>query len=268
MELSSFTSLNYYFLNILIHLPIIRELAMQAGEKIMEVYQLHDFSAVTEVKADDSPLTIADKAAHQIISEGLVKHYPEIPVWSEEGRNIPYEERREWKQFWLVDPLDGTKEFLKRNGEFTVNIALLEGRKPVLGVIYVPATGVLYYGRVAEGAFRQSSGEPPVAIQVSGDTEKRTGVGSRSHSSPEEAAIFKNNRVEDFIAIGSSLKFCLVAEGKANFYYRSGPTMEWDTAAGQAIVEAAGGRVTDSEGNYLTYNKLSPLNTSFICTGF
>ncbi len=224
----------------------------------MEVYQLHDFSAVTEVKADHSPLTIADKAAHQIISEGLVSHYPEIPVWSEAGRSIPYEERRAWTQFWLVGPLDGSCEVLNRYGEFTVNIALLEGRKPVMGVIYVPATGMLYYGHAGEGAFRQASGEPPVAIRVSGDTEKRTGVGSRSHSSPEEAAIFRNNRVEDFIAVGSSLKFCLIAEGKANFYYRSGPTMEWDTAAGQAIVEAAGGRVTDSKGNYLTYTNLHP----------
>jgi 3'(2'), 5'-bisphosphate nucleotidase len=252
----------------LIHLLAVKDLARKAGEKILEIYQSHDFSSFTEAKADNSPLTLADKAAHQIIAQGLSDLYPEIPVWSEEGRSIPYEERRGWESFWLVDPLDGTREFLKRNGEFTVNIALLEGKRPLLGVIYVPVTGVLYFGRVGEGAFRQSPGEPAVPVRVSGDTERRVGVGSRSHSSPEEAVIFRNNRVEEFIAIGSSLKFCLIAEGKANFYYRSGPTMEWDTAAGQAIVEAAGGRVTDGNGDFLTYNKPSPLNSSFICTGF
>jgi 3'(2'), 5'-bisphosphate nucleotidase len=251
-----------------VHLQIIKNLAVLAGQKIMEVYQLPDFAAVTEAKSDQSPLTVADKASHAVITQGLTKHFPGIPVWSEEGRTIPYEERRSWERFWLVDPLDGTKEFLKRNGEFTVNIALIEDKRPVLGVIYVPVTGVLYFGARNEGAFVQAPGGEPRPIRVSGDTPERTAVGSRSHSSPEEAALLQQYRVTDHVAIGSSLKFCLIAEGKANFYYRSGPTMEWDTAAGQAIVEAAGGRVTDGNGDYLTYNKPSPLNSSFICTGF
>ncbi len=250
------------------YLQIIKDLAVQAGQKIMEVYQLPDFAAVTEVKHDQSPLTVADRAAHEVIVQGLTKHFPGIPVWSEEGRTIPYEERRHWERFWLVDPLDGTKEFLKRNGEFTVNIALIEGTRPVLGVIYVPATGVLYFGERNGGAFTEGRGQEPRPIQVSGDTPGRVAVGSRSHSSPEEAAVLQQYRVTDHVAIGSSLKFCLIAEGKANLYYRSGPTMEWDTAAGQAIVEAAGGRVTDTNGGFLGYNKPSPLNSSFICTGF
>jgi 3'(2'), 5'-bisphosphate nucleotidase len=250
------------------HLQLIKDLAVQAGKKIMEVYQLPDFAAVTEAKSDQSPLTVADKAAHEVIVQGLMKHFPGIPVWSEEGRTIPYEERRHWERFWLVDPLDGTKEFLKRNGEFTVNIALIEGLRPVMGVIYVPATGVLYFGEWNRGAFTQAAGQEPRPIRVSGDTPGRIAVGSRSHSSPEEVAILQQYRVTDHVAIGSSLKFCLIAEGKANFYYRSGPTMEWDTAAGQAIVEAAGGRVTGINGEFLTYNKPSPLNSSFICTGF
>jgi 3'(2'), 5'-bisphosphate nucleotidase len=250
------------------HLQIIKDLAVEAGKKIMEVYQLPDFAAVTEAKSDQSPLTVADKAAHEVIVRGLTKQFPGIPVWSEEGRTIPYEERRHWERFWLVDPLDGTKEFLKRNGEFTVNIALIEHSRPVMGVIYVPATGVLYFGERDGGAYVQETGREPRPIRVSGDTPGRIAVGSRSHSSPEEAAVLQQYRVTDHVAIGSSLKFCLIAEGKANFYYRSGPTMEWDTAAGQALVEAAGGRVTGSNGEFLTYNKPSPLNSSFICTGF
>ncbi len=252
----------------MVDLQIIKDLAVLAGQKIMEVYQLPDFSSVTEAKSDQSPLTMADKASHQVIMQGLTGHYPHIPVWSEEGRDVPFEERRHWGQFWLVDPLDGTKEFLKRNGEFTVNIALIEGGRPVLGVIYVPVTGLLYFGGSGRGAFTQLPGQTPLPIRVSGDSPTRIAVGSRSHSSPEEAALLNEYRVTEHIAIGSSLKFCLIAEGKANFYYRSGPTMEWDTAAGQAIVEAAGGRVTDKNGNFLVYNKLSPLNSSFICTGF
>jgi 3'(2'), 5'-bisphosphate nucleotidase len=241
---------------------------VQAGQEIMEVYQLPDFADVTEAKRDQSPLTVADKAAHLVIVQGLTKHFPGIPVWSEEGRTIPYEERRHWEQFWLVDPLDGTKEFLKRNGEFTVNIALIEGTRPVMGVIYVPVTGVLYFGEQNGGAFIEAAGQEPRPIRVSGDTLERVAVGSRSHGSLEEAAVLQQYRVTDHVAIGSSLKFCLIAEGKANFYYRSGPTMEWDTAAGQAIVEAAGGRVTTRNGDLLTYNKPSPINSSFICTGF
>lgn len=239
-----------------------------AGQKIMEVYQLPDLMVVTEAKSDQSPLTLADKASHAVIVQGLTKHFPGIPVWSEEGRTIPYEERRHWKRFWLVDPLDGTKEFLKRNGEFTVNIALIEGMQPIMGVIYVPVTGVLYFGERDGGAFTQLPGLQPHPIRVSGDTPGRIAVGSRSHSSSEEAAVLQQYRVTDHVAVGSSLKFCLIAEGKANFYFRSGPTMEWDTAAGQAIVEAAGGRVTGRNGDLFTYNKPSPLNSSFICTGF
>ena len=225
------------------------------------------FGKIESIRVKDSQSSIvtqADLESERRIVDCILGRFP--------GHNVIAEETGfHWngsEYTWVVDPLDGTKEFLKRNGEFTVNIALIEDKRPVLGVIYVPVTGVLYFGARNEGAFVQAPGGEPRPIRVSGDTPERTAVGSRSHSSPEEAALLQQYRVTDHVAIGSSLKFCLIAEGKANFYYRSGPTMEWDTAAGQAIVEAAGGRVTDGNGDYLTYNKPSPLNSSFICTGF
>nr|WP_291315705.1 3'(2'),5'-bisphosphate nucleotidase CysQ [Desulfuromonas sp.] len=185
---------------------------------------------------------------------------------SEEGKDIPYEERKDWERFWLVDPLDGTKEFIKRNGEFTVNIALVEGNAPVLGVVYVPAQDKLYYGRVGEGALTRKGQESPLRIQVRPEApeEGQTVVMSRSHPSPELEDYLKSIKVAEALPVGSSLKLCVVAEGRADLYPRLGPTMEWDTGAGQAVVESAGGRVLDPAGARLEYNKPNLLNSYFI----
>jgi 3'(2'), 5'-bisphosphate nucleotidase len=208
------------------HLRIIKDLAVQAGQKIMEVYQLPDFSAVTEAKSDQSPLTLADKAAHEVIVQGLTKHFPGIPVWSEEGRDIPYEERRHWERFWLVDPLDGTKEFLKRNGEFTVNIALIEGTRPVMGVIYVPATGVLYFGERNGGAFVQLPGQEPRPIRVSGDTPERIAVGSRSHSSPKKRRFCSSTALRTTLPLAVRSNFASLPKEKPTF--TTGPAPLWN----------------------------------------
>lgn len=240
------------------------KIAKQAGQAIMSIYGEADFAV--ETKADKSPLTAADKASHEVIVAGLEKVWPEIPILSEEGADMTYEERREWKRFWLVDPLDGTKEFIKRNGEFTVNIALVEGQTPVVGVVYVPAQDRLYTGIVGEGAWVQQGGNEPASIMVrTPDHEKGlTVVMSRSHPSPELEEYLKNIKIADALPVGSSLKLCVVAEGKADLYPRLGPTMEWDTAAGQALVEAAGGKVCTVEGESMEYNKRNLLNPFFI----
>ncbi|WEG13515.1 3'(2'),5'-bisphosphate nucleotidase CysQ [Pullulanibacillus sp. KACC 23026] len=253
------------------------DIALRAGQDIMAVYA-KDFNV--EYKGDDSPLTLADKKSHLVISEGLAKHYPELPILSEEGRAIPYEERKDWEQFWLVDPLDGTKEFIKKNDEFTVNIALIENGFPTLGVIYAPALDVFYFGIQGKGAFKLVEASKN---EVSSDHELIAKsrplpevknqdvlnvVASRSHMSEETQAFIdelKKENTVDVVSSGSSLKFCLVAEGKADYYPRYAPTMEWDTAAGQAIVEAAGGTVTRYEDQQrFYYNRENLLNGWFL----
>lgn len=236
------------------------EIAKYAGDEILQIYGTQDFGV--EQKTDDSPLTSADQASHDVINEKLKENYPDIPVLSEEGKDISFEDRKDWKYFWLVDPLDGTKEFIKRNGEFTVNIALIEDNKPILGVILAPVLDTTYYGKKGEGAYKIEKGEKS-AIKVKQSNNGLTAVKSRSHSSDDENNVLSQYNIKDTISIGSSLKFCLVAEGKADIYYRHGPTWEWDTAAGQSIVEAAGGRV---EG--LWYNKEVIKNSSFLVKGF
>lgn len=239
------------------------EIARKAGAAIMAIY---DSPFAVEMKEDKSPLTAADKAAHEIIDAGLRALYPGIPVLSEEGRSIPYEERARWRRFWLVDPLDGTKEFIKRNGEFTVNIALIEDGAPVAGGVYVPAQDKLYCGVSGKGAFVQrDNGEPvPIRVRPADPEAGLTVVMSRSHPSPELAEYLKGIKVAEALPVGSSLKLCVVAEGKADLYPRLGPTMEWDTAAGQAVVECAGGKVVDLANRRLLYNKKSLLNEHFI----
>jgi 3'(2'), 5'-bisphosphate nucleotidase len=249
----------------LLDIEKINQIAIQAGKKIMEIYEHEDFSKVVDFKTDHSPLTLADKESHKIIASGLTQLAPDIPVLSEEGKQLPYEERKHWSKFWLVDPLDGTKEFIKRNGEFTVNIALMDQGRPVLGVIYVPATGDLYYGSKESGAFKKDSKGNQTVLKVSSKRSNLIAVGSRSHGSSEEEAILNKYGVKDFISKGSSLKFCMLAEGVADVYFRFGPTMEWDTAAGQAIVEASGGKMYNSIGKDFEYNKVSLKNDSFIC---
>ncbi|WP_025321932.1 3'(2'),5'-bisphosphate nucleotidase CysQ [Deferrisoma camini] len=249
--------------------PTIRLLLELAEAAAAEILRIYEGDIQVEEKGDRSPLTEADRAAHRVIAEGLARAFPDVPVLSEEGREIPYATRRAWSRFWLVDPLDGTKEFIKRNGEFTVNIALVEGGRPVLGVIHVPVQGRVYWGDVASGAWtRQAGGEPrPIRVRRPDPARGLVVVQSRSHPSPETEAYLKGLPVAESIAAGSSLKLCAVAEGRADLYPRLGPTMEWDTAAGQAIVEAAGGRVETLDGEPLRYNKPDLRNPYFVAKG-
>lgn len=252
--------------------------AIEAGLAIMKVYSTADFGV--EMKSDNSPLTIADRDANAVIMAHLSK--TEIPVLSEEDEApIPFETRKSWTQCWIVDPLDGTKEFIKRNGEFTVNIALVENGIPIFGVIYTPAQDVLHYSVPGQGAFRcdnavvanteQAIDKRAVQLPSEKLPEAYTIVGSRSHSSPETEAYVlelqkKYGQVE-FKASGSSLKFCLVAEGRAHAYPRFAPTMEWDTAAGHAILVAAGGKVVVWPSEVpLVYNREQLLNSWFLAS--
>ncbi len=241
-------------------------LARRAGHHILDIYD-SDFSV--SQKDDDSPLTAADLASHRCLSAGLNELRPHFPVLSEESEVIPYEERRSWETFWLVDPLDGTKEFIKRNGEFTVNIALIHQHEPVLGVVYVPVMQQCYFAAKGCGAYKQIADKAPRRIRVrKGQQGKITVVGSRSHRTPALAHYLGKLGDCEWLSMGSSLKFCLVAEGRADLYPRLGPTSEWDTAAAQCIVEQAGGQVVDLEGVRLRYNtKPSFLNPDFLVYG-
>lgn len=294
-------------------LPRLVEICRTAGQGILDVYET---SFSVEVKADRSPLTLADRRSHDIITRGLIEineNAFSIPILSEEGEDIPYRERNKWEYFWLVDPLDGTREFVNRNGEFTVNVALVHRSKPILGVIHVPTTGVTFFAAEDLGSFRirasnwqkriQDTDMPSKDISLQGrggtiqgiqeavrisDSEgvdkliaagdrlplpisrtRFTVVSSRSHMSEETAKFIDKLRIQhkeiDFISAGSSLKFCLVAEGSADIYPRLAPTKEWDTAAGQAVVEQAGGRVFIKETSEpLSYNKENLLNPWFV----
>jgi 3'(2'), 5'-bisphosphate nucleotidase len=242
----------------------VRRLARSAGEKILKIYE-SDFDVVS--KADESPLTAADLAANRAIVEGLRDLTPELPILTEESSEIPYEERRKWREYWLVDPLDGTKEFIKRNGEFTVNIALIREHVPVLGVVHVPVFGSDYYGAAGVGARRQIGAKPSERLTPSrlGGGPVRV-VGSRSHRGSSLDAYLERLGEHEMVPMGSSLKICLVAAGDADVYPRLGPTCEWDTAAAQAVVEAAGGKVVNAgDGKPLRYNtKAEYLNPFFI----
>ena len=274
--------------------------AIEAGRAILDVYRSSDFKV--EEKADKSPLTLADKHSHKIIVKRLGKL--DIPILSEEGKSIPYEERIKWDMYWLIDPLDGTKEFIKKNGEFTVNIAMIRDRKPSGGVIYVPDKDILYFALNNHGSFKVDSGDSIKQLetaliealnnQANGPINENiarafdsiiavsdklpvkdlpgrpfTIIGSRSHGSPELETFVEEKRGEhgevEFISAGSSLKLCLVAEGKADIYPRTGPTMEWDTAAGQAIAENSGCKVLQYDTiEPLIYNKENLLNPWFL----
>lgn len=247
-------------------LPAVVSLAKQAGERIMTVYE-QDFSILQ--KKDETPVTEADMAAHAIIDDGLEEIAAEYPVLSEESTSIPFEDRVRWRTYWLVDPLDGTREFIKRNGEFTVNIALIDNHRSVLGAIYAPVLGTSYYATKGMGAYKQEADREAVRIHVAKQRRDKIIVaGSRSHPS-ERLKIFLNNLPDyELLSIGSSLKSCLVAEGAADIYARLGPTSEWDTAAAQCIVEEAGGHITDTNMQTLAYNtKESLLNPHFFVFG-
>ena len=249
---------------------IAREAALKAGAEIMSVYKSSDFKV--EVKADQSPLTKADKAAHHVIYALLKK--TGLPILSEEGKHIEYTKRKEWDTFWLVDPLDGTKEFIKRNGEFTVNIALIRKSTPVLGVVYVPMLEEIYYAS-EDGAFKATVNNG----MINQETQKKLPgkreldhfvvVGSRSHMSKKTEdyieTLNRKGKPLKIISKGSSLKICLVAEGAADCYPRLGPTMEWDTAAGHAIAKYSGKKVNIYPDNVpLIYNKENLLNPYFV----
>lgn len=233
-----------------------------AGDAILEVYA-SSFSV--QHKADASPLTEADLAAQRVLLEGLVR-LADLPVLSEESAAAPWSERRAWARYWLVDPLDGTREFVKRNGEFTVNVALVEGDASVLGVIHAPVSGELALAAVGEGAWLQSApGELPRAMSVRRAPTRPVLACSRSHGSPEEQQMLARLGEHQRMPLGSSLKFLRLAEGNADLYLRLGPTSEWDTAAAQCILEEAGGAVLDLSGEPLRYNrKESLLNPHFV----
>ena len=283
-------------------LPRILMTAQRAGEAILKIY---NGTINVTLKDDRSPLTEADQASHKIIEHALAatafssgpgSPSAYLPVLSEEGRNIPYSERRAWEYFWLVDPLDGTKEFIKKNGEFTVNIALIHRTKPVLGVIYVPVTGVYYFAARGLGSYIMRNGDvlngsmkaaedglkailhlsrklPLDALAADQPGSRKLVIaGSRSHATPELESFVNDMKKTygevEFVPAGSSLKFCLVAEGRADIYPRLGPTMEWDTAAGHIIVEEAGGTVLRNDApEPLRYNKENLLNPWFIVQG-
>jgi 3'(2'), 5'-bisphosphate nucleotidase len=245
--------------------PIVA-LAEDAGRAILEVYST-DFDV--QEKADESPLTQADLASHRWIDAGLRSLTPDIPIISEESGLPAFSERSEWRRYWIVDPLDGTKEFVNRNGEFTVNIALIENHRPVLGVVHVPVQGKTYVGCKGLGAQRRERDREPVSIRVADAcaTPARI-VGSRSHRGASLDRFLENVGDHDMVPMGSSLKFCVVAEGAADVYPRLGPTSEWDTAAAQAVVEQAGGKVVTLDGKPMKYNaKADILNPHFIVVG-
>jgi 3'(2'), 5'-bisphosphate nucleotidase len=248
-------------------LPHIVSLAREAGKTILSFY--NQVTPQVEYKRDNSPLTQADLASHQVILNGLAKLSPGWPVIAEESPEAPFERRERWRYVWMVDSLDGTKEFLARNGEFSVNIALIECNAPILGVIHAPATCKTYFAAWRAGAYRVD-GESNTPIHV---TRERSGarraVVSRSHGPHHESmrCLPSGERECDCIPMGSSLKFCLVAEGAADYYPRISPSMEWDTAAGHCILSEAGGSMTDLDGNPMTYNKPTLLNPGFLARG-
>ena len=242
------------------------EIAGRASEEILAVYNT-DFSV--EQKGDLSPLTEADLAANTVITAGLARLQPPMPVLSEESAKRPFSERKSWPRYWLVDPLDGTREFVKRNGEFTVNIALIDNHEPILGVVWVPVTGVCYAACKGFGALKiEPDGQRRVMKTRPFSVDQIAVVGSRSHSNDATRAYVERLGEVEMIGIGSSLKICLVAEGRADVYPRFGPTSEWDTAAAHCVVEQAGGRLTDTALEPLLYNaKESVLNPFFLVVG-
>jgi len=244
-----------------------KEVSIRAGEKILEVYGSSSFGE--EIKKDRSPLTRADRLSHEEIMAVLERSG--LPVLSEEGRDISYDERKGWEYFWMVDPLDGTKEFIKKNGEFTVNISLIHKDRSVLGVVYVPVSGDMFWARKGNGAYHSKNGSPPVQLSCASFTKDDEGlkiVGSRSHMNSETEVFIAEYSNPEIVSMGSSLKFMLIAEGKAHIYPRIAPTMEWDTAAAQIIVEEAGGTVKQYEnGRPVVYNKADLLNPFFIVEG-
>lgn len=256
-------------------LGIIQSIAVAAGEEILAVYAQAEGIEISK-KDDDSPLTEADRRAHNVIVAALAENFPDIPVLSEESDSIPFSERGQWQRYWLVDPLDGTKEFIKRNGEFTVNIALIENGKATMGVVHVPVKSTTYLGKVSEGAWKitDADGKEGRIEAISGTvfkpgTETVRVVASRSHRGEIVDRLVAHMETTigevEVVSMGSSLKICLCAEGSADIYPRLAPTCEWDTAAAHAVLSAAGGTIVNTNFEELSYNQKSELlNPYFI----
>ncbi len=235
------------------------------GRASAAIMQIYDGAFAVQRKDDNSPLTLADLESQRVIIEGLKRIAPEIPILSEESAAAPWTERQRWRELWVVDPLDGTREFVKRNGEFTINIALIVQHEPVLGVVCAPAQRLIYWGFRGGGAFTRAHDAEARAIHTVPPQQPVRVLGSRSHQSPQTAAYLARLGPHVLSGMGSSLKFCLLAEGKAELYVRFGATSEWDTAAGQAVLEAAGGHVTRLDGHRLRYNcRESLINGDFV----
>jgi len=244
------------------YIPLIIDAARDAGIKILEVYNSENFGV--EEKGDHSPLTKADQLAHQTIVEKLKE--TELPILSEEGAKTPYEERKEWEYFWMVDPLDGTKEFIKKNGEFTVNIALIHNQKPILGVVYAPVLDKLYFGGEGIGAFKSENMDPQVELKIiENENGAKRIVASRSHLNEETKKYIEQYKDAETVSMGSSLKFMLIADSEADIYPRFAPTMEWDTAAANAVLRGLNIEVINMDDNMpLHYNKENLLNPNFL----
>ena len=246
-------------------------IVQEAGKQVLEIYNSDEENWDVSAKDDNSPLTKADKVANDYICEQLKAQYPDIPIISEENKEIPYDERKQYEVFWLVDPLDGTKEFIKRNGEFTINIALVQGGEDKAGILSAPALGRIYYAAKGEGAFYWDENNDKHKLAVNNFSLNDKGlriVSSRSHMNEETQQFIDQLEEPELVSMGSSLKFMLVAEGKADIYPRIGPTMEWDTGAAQAIVEEAGGKVLNYEDQQpLRYNKEDLHNPWFVVYG-
>lgn len=245
-------------------LPDVIKIADEASEKVLHIYQ-SDFKV--NYKEDHSPITAADIASHDIIVKGLRQISRDIPILSEEGAEIPWEERKKWRRFWLIDPIDGTKDFTQRTGEFTVNIAMIEDGEPVMGVVTAPALKEAFWGIRGEGAHMRDRTGRVHRIRVAEPKETLRVVASKNHLNEETRAFIEALGSHETVQAGSSLKFCRIAEGHADIYPRMGPTSEWDTAAAHAVLVAAGGKVQTPEGQPLVYGKENILNPNFIAAG-
>ena len=245
-------------------LPDVIKIADEASEKVLHIYQ-SDFKV--NYKEDHSPITAADIASHDMIVKGLRQISRDIPILSEEGAEIPWEERKKWRRFWLIDPIDGTKDFTQRTGEFTVNIAMIEDGEPVMGVVTAPALKEAFWGIKGEGAHMRDRTGRVHRIRVAEPKETLRVVASKNHLNEETRAFIEALGSHETVQAGSSLKFCRIAEGHADIYPRMGPTSEWDTAAAHAVLVAAGGKVQTPEGQPLVYGKENILNPNFIAAG-
>ncbi|WP_339799021.1 3'(2'),5'-bisphosphate nucleotidase CysQ [uncultured Marinobacter sp.] len=239
-------------------------IADTAGKQVMEIYQT-DFEVHT--KEDSSPITAADMASHHVIVDGLTALTTDIPILSEESANAPWAQRRNWSRFWLVDPIDGTKDFTNRTGEFTVNIALIENGEPLLGVVTAPALNEAYWGIVGEGAWKRDPDGNIRQLTVTEPPAEKRVVASKNHLNDETREFIEALGAHVLVQAGSSLKFCRIAEGAADIYPRLGPTCEWDTGAAHAVLTAAGGKITQMDGTPLVYGKEDVLNPFFVASG-